>query len=102
MEDTGIGVRYESQNKIFDAFKQQDGQSTRKYGGTGLGLTITKKLLEMMDGEINLRSEPGKGSVFEIILHNVSVSSTLPQVQEDKLLRTGQYGFRIRYHFGRG
>ncbi len=81
VEDTGIGVRSEFRDKIFDAFKQQDGQSTRKYGGTGLGLTITKKLLEMMDGEINLRSEPGKSSVIEFIIQNVAVSTTPPQVQ---------------------
>ncbi|MDM8550803.1 transporter substrate-binding domain-containing protein [Desulfobacterales bacterium HSG2] len=74
VEDTGIGVPLKSQKEIFEAFKQQDGQTTRKYGGTGLGLAITKRLLEMMKGTISLRSEVNKGSVFEITLHDVSVA----------------------------
>lgn len=75
VEDTGIGVRPEQQRTIFDAFKQQDGQSTRKYGGTGLGLAITKRLVEMMKGRITLESQPGRGSRFEITLMDVRVAS---------------------------
>ena len=47
IEDTGIGIPEESREKIFEAFNQQDGQSTRTYGGTGLGLSITRRLIEM-------------------------------------------------------
>jgi PAS domain S-box-containing protein len=68
VEDTGIGIPKEKQEHIFDAFSQADGSTTRKFGGTGLGLTITKQLTELMDGEINLTSEVNKGSVFSISL----------------------------------
>ncbi|MGE0084627.1 MAG: ATP-binding protein [Desulfococcaceae bacterium] len=71
VEDTGIGISPGSQERIFEAFGQQDGQSTKKYGGTGLGLTITKRLVEMMGGSISVQSRSGKGSRFVIVLHNV-------------------------------
>ncbi len=71
VEDTGIGVPKEEQELIFAPFQQQDQQSTRKFGGTGLGLTITKRLVEMMNGEIQLHSQPGQGSTFKVILHDV-------------------------------
>lgn len=72
VEDTGIGIPAGSQDRIFEAFKQQDGQNTKKYGGTGLGLTITKRLVEMMGGDIKVQSRVNKGSCFEVVLHNVS------------------------------
>ncbi|MBE9175368.1 histidine kinase [Synechocystis salina LEGE 06155] len=62
--DTGIGIAPEDQAKIFDIFTQSQGQSTRKYGGTGLGLTITKRLTSLLGGEISLFSRPGEGSTF--------------------------------------
>jgi signal transduction histidine kinase/CheY-like chemotaxis protein len=73
--DTGIGIPKNQQALIFESFRQQDGQSTRKYGGTGLGLAITKRLVEMMNGQIRLKSEVGKGSIFEITLRKVEVAS---------------------------
>lgn len=75
MADSGIGIPEDQQVLIFESFRQQDGQSTRKYGDTGLGLAITKKLVEMMNGQISVRSTVGQGSVFEITLREVKVSA---------------------------
>jgi PAS domain S-box-containing protein len=67
-KDTGIGISNEKQQFIFESFTQENGDTTRKYGGTGLGLTIVKKLLELMGGEISLHSEVGKGSEFLVFI----------------------------------
>ena len=64
VSDTGIGIPLEKQDKIFESFTQADGSITRQYGGSGLGITISKKLVEMMGGEIGVVSEPGEGSTF--------------------------------------
>src|SRR4051812_12489513 len=64
VSDTGIGIPPDKQEHIFDAFAQADSSTTRRYGGTGLGLTIAKQLCEMMGGTIELSSEPGRGSSF--------------------------------------
>lgn len=68
VEDTGIGIESSKQDLLFSPFTQLDGSYTRQYGGTGLGLVISKQLVEMMSGTIGFRSTVGKGSVFEFTL----------------------------------
>ncbi len=64
VRDTGIGIHPDKQKKVFEAFSQEDGSTTKKYGGTGLGLTISNKLLGMMGSRLQLESVPGSGSTF--------------------------------------
>jgi len=76
--DTGIGIRAEDQDIIFDEFRQVDGGATREYGGTGLGLAITKKLLEMMGGRIWVESTLGHGSAFTFVLPLATAADKAP------------------------
>jgi len=68
IEDTGIGISKDKQAAIFEAFTQADGSHTRKYGGTGLGLTVTKQLAGLLGGELTVTSEVGRGSVFSLTI----------------------------------
>ena len=86
VEDSGIGIPKEQQNIIFEAFKQQAGQSTRRYGGTGLGLTISKKLINKMNGVISVKSELGKGSIFSVVFNNISFD-TENSIKQTEILK---------------
>lgn len=91
VKDTGIGISEENQKIIFEEFRQIDGSTTRRYGGTGLGLAITKKIIELLKGQIWLKSEPGKGSTFSFIFPLIPAQTkTLPteaQVNVDTLIK---------------
>ncbi|MCU7495699.1 MAG: hypothetical protein HF314_17565 [Ignavibacteria bacterium] len=75
VSDTGIGIPEDQFELIFESFRQREGQSTKKYGGTGLGLTITKRLIEMMQGSISVESRLGQGSTFRFNLPDVEIIS---------------------------
>ena len=68
VRDSGIGMNAEQVEKIFQPFTQADSSTTRKYGGTGLGLTISRRFCHMMGGDITVESEPEKGSAFTVTL----------------------------------
>ena len=84
VQDTGIGIPKAGQQLIFNSFTQQDGKSTRKYGGTGLGLTICHRLTEMMNGEISLKSEVGVGSTFKLVFKDIK--TVIEADQKDEVL----------------
>jgi signal transduction histidine kinase len=68
VRDTGIGIKAEDINRLFTEFEQLDSGTTRRFEGTGLGLALTKKIIEFQGGRIGVQSEPGKGSVFTVVL----------------------------------
>jgi diguanylate cyclase (GGDEF)-like protein len=87
VSDTGPGIPPEQQSKIFEAFSQADGTTTRRHGGTGLGLTITKRLVEMMEGSIGLESIPGEGSHFCFTVGLPCVKQDSVTAQDSAILR---------------
>ncbi len=98
VQDTGIGISPDSMRQIFECFSQGDGSTTRKFGGTGLGLTIAKQLVEIMGGELTVQSELAKGSIFRIAvpfrrLSDITVSDITsavePGVSEQKPVVSG-------------
>jgi len=91
VKDTGIGMSEEQKNKIFEAFAQADESVTRKYGGTGLGLTIVKSYIEMMGGKIEVESELNKGSKFFFTIE-LEIADPTPRYKKDEFK---QYTFAI-------
>jgi signal transduction histidine kinase len=72
--DTGIGMTAEQQAKLFVEFTQAEAATARRYGGTGLGLALSRKLARMMGGDVTVMGEPGKGSVFTVRLPGDAIS----------------------------
>ncbi|OYU85032.1 MAG: histidine kinase [Flavobacterium sp. BFFFF2] len=81
--DTGIGIKEENQRKIFEAFSQEDSSTTKKFGGTGLGLTISNQLLQLMESQMQLKSEFGQGSTFYF---DITFKTCNDQISEAKLV----------------
>ena len=93
VSDTGIGIPEQDQDDIFKPFYQQSGEINRKYGGTGLGLPITQRLVEKMHGALKLDSIPGKGSTFTITIPDVQVVPKQTEITTEKQ-KDQQPGFR--------
>ena len=92
VKDTGLGIKKVSQEKIFNAFSQEDNSTTRKFGGTGLGLTISNQLLGLMHSKLELKSEYQKGSefYFDLKVETSSDSSTITNLDNSKIEKTLQ------------
>lgn len=90
VEDTGIGIAENKLDDLFEAFTQEDNSPTRKYGGSGLGLAVTKRLIDLMGGEINVSSREGQGSTFSF-----SLWLDIPEFEEESITTAFRNDLRV-------
>lgn len=95
VRDTGIGMTEEQLDRIFDAFSQADATTSRRFGGTGLGLTICKHLIELMNGEIKVNSQLNQGSRFDVFIKLVEGEAESPVTSKLKLLLIDNHLHRV-------
>ncbi|MDO6425878.1 ABC transporter substrate-binding protein [Thalassotalea sp. 1_MG-2023] len=85
VQDSGIGMKQEAIDRLYNRFEQADNTTTRKYGGTGLGMSICKSLIDMMNGSIEVESKPQKGTTFEVVLPITQADVTQQRLSTKKL-----------------
>ena len=105
VKDTGIGIAENEFKVIFENFRQIDGSLTRKYGGTGMGLAIAKRLTELMDGSISVESIVDKGSTFKVIFRNIEIlNEELKEIEKKEtpiLIKTTTYAEQFAAHIAK-
>jgi len=93
VEDTGISITEDQHEMIFESFSQLKGLPERKYGGTGLGLTISRRLVELMGGTLTLVSKPGKGTIFTLLLPDIAILSEPARTQKEQFIDINKIQF---------